>query len=167
MKTKKTSTRPSRGFIGVTCLAFLALQCLQAQSQRSSSIAVVVNPDTPVSDLSLEEVRKIFLGDRQYWTAKIPVVLLIRAPVARERDVVLQVIYQMDEVQFKRYWIAKIFRAESATAPKIVYSNDMANELTAAIPGAIAFMDARDVRPGVKVVRIGGHLPGEPDYPLK
>jgi len=147
--------------------ASLALPILQAQGQQASRIAVVVNPDTPVSDLSLEEVRKIFLGDRQYWTAKLPVVLLIRAPVARERDTVLQVIYRMNEAQFKRYWIAKIFRAESATAPKIVYSNDLANELTASMPGAIAFMDARDVRPGVKVIRIDGYLPSEPGYPLK
>ena len=167
MNTKQNSQRRIQGFLAAAFLALLALQCLHAQSQRGSSISVVVNPDTPVSDLSLDEVRKIFLGDRQYWTTKIPVVLLIRAPVARERDVVLRVIYQMSEVQFKRYWIAKIFRAESATAPKIVYSNDMANELASAIPGAIAFMDARDVRSGVKVIRIDGHLPGEPDYPLK
>ena len=35
----------------------------------------------------------------------------------------------MSESQFKQYWIAKIFRAESATAPKVVYSNDMVAEL--------------------------------------
>src|SRR2546422_7967542 len=54
--------------------------------------SVVVHPDTPVTDLSLAEVRKVLLGERQYWTSKLPVVLLIRAPVARERDVVLRVI---------------------------------------------------------------------------
>lgn len=164
---KKAPPRWARWFGVAAGLASLALPCLEAQSQRGSGVAVVVNPDTPVSDLSLEEVRKIFLGDRQYWTAKLPVVLLIRAPGSRERDIALQLVYQMDEVQFKRYWIAKIFRAESATAPKIVYSNDMANELTAAIPGAIAFVDARGVRPGLKVVRVDGHLPNEPEYPLK
>jgi hypothetical protein len=93
--------------------------------------------------------------------------LLIRAPVARERNVVLKIIYQMSESQFRQYWIAKIFRAEAATAPKVVYSNDVANELVTAIPGAIAFIDARDVRPGAKVVRVDGHLPGEPAYPLR
>jgi hypothetical protein len=93
--------------------------------------------------------------------------LLIRAPVARERDVVLKTIYQMSESQFKQYWIAKIFRAESATAPKVVYSNDMASELAAAIPGAIAFIQVREVRPGTKVIRVDGHLPGEPGYPLR
>ncbi|MFI5057798.1 MAG: hypothetical protein ACHQLQ_06405 [Candidatus Acidiferrales bacterium] len=138
-----------------------------AQTVRGTDIAVVVNPDTPVDDLSLAEVRKVLLGERQYWSSKLPVVLLIRAPVARERDVVLRVIYQMTEAQFKQFWIAKIFRAEAASPPKIVYSNDMQYELVAAMPGAIAFVDARNVRPGLKVLRVDGRLPGERDYPLR
>jgi ABC-type phosphate transport system substrate-binding protein len=137
-----------------------------AQVSRGADIAVVVHPDTPVTDLSLSEVRKVFLGERQYWNSKLPVVLMIRAPVARERDVVLKVIYQMSEAQFKQYWVAKIFRAESASPPKIVYSNDMQYELVSAMPGAIAFIDARNVRPGLKVLRVDGHLPGDPEYPL-
>jgi ABC-type phosphate transport system substrate-binding protein len=138
-----------------------------AQNAHGLDIAVVVHPDTPISSLSLADVRKVFLGDRQYWSTNVPVVLLIRAPVARERNVVLKIIYQMSESQFKQYWIAKIFRAESASAPKVVYSNDMANELVSAIPGAIAFIDSKEVRPGAKVVRVDGHLPGEPGYPLR
>jgi ABC-type phosphate transport system substrate-binding protein len=138
-----------------------------AQTTRGADIAVVVHPDTPVSDLSLAEVRKVLLGERQYWNSKLPVVLLIRAPVARERDVVLRVIYQMTETQFKQYWIAKIFRAEAASPPKIVYSNDLQYELVTAMPGAIAFVDARNVRPGLKVLRVDGHLPGDRDYPLR
>jgi len=138
-----------------------------AQTARSSAdIAVVVHPETPVSDLSLAEVRQVLLGERQYWNSKLPVVLLIRAPVARERDVVLRVIYQMTEAQFKQYWVAKIFRAEAASPPKIVYSNDMQYELISGIPGAIGFMDARNIRPGLKVLRVDGHLPGDKDYPL-
>ena len=137
-----------------------------AQLSRSD-VAVVANADTPVTDLTLAEVRKVFLGDRQYWNAKIPVVLLIRAPVARERDVVLRVIYQMSEEQFKQYWVAKIFRAEATAPPKIVYSNDMQYELLTAIPGSIALIDARNVHPGVKVLRVDGMLPGEKAYPLR
>src|SRR6476469_5385116 len=152
--------------LGLACVSLGFCAIIVAQSQ-SVDLAVVVHPDTPVSDLSLSDVRKVFLGDRQYWTSNIPVVLLIRAPVARERNVVLKIIYQMSEAQFKQYWIAKIFRAELASAPKVVYSNDMANQLVTAIPGAIAFIDAREVRPGAKVVRVDGHLPGESGYPLR
>ena len=138
-----------------------------AQSAGEGDVAVVVNDDTPVTDLSLAEVRKVFLGERQYWNAKLPVVLLVRAPVARERDVVLRVIYQMTEAQFKQYWVAKIFRAEVTSPPKIVYSNDMQYDLVTAMPGAIAFVDSRNVRPGVKVVRVDGLLPGDKKYPLR
>lgn len=147
------------------CLTLLHLST--AQTSRDTDIAVVVHPDTPVSDLTLAEVRKVLLGERQYWSSKLPVVLLIRAPVARERDVVLHLIYQMTEEQFKKYWVAKIFRAEAASPPKIVYSNEMQYELVTAIPGAIAFVDSRNLRPGVKVLRVDGHLPGEKDYPLR
>jgi len=147
----------------------LAVICVVALAQKSGNvdIAVVVHPDTPITNLSMAEVRKVFLGDRQYWSTNVPVVLLIRAPAARERDVVLKTIYQMSDAQFKQYWIAKIFRAESASAPKVVYSNDMASELVSAIPGAIAFIDLREVRPGAKIVRVDGKLPGEAGYQLR
>jgi ABC-type phosphate transport system substrate-binding protein len=153
----------------IVALASLLLLCPRPAAAQSHDVvvAIVVQPDTPVTNLSLAEVRKIFLGDRQYWNPSLPVVLLIRAPVAHERDVVLKVIYQMSESRFKQYWIAKIFRAESASAPKVVYSNDMANELVTAIPGAVGFVDARDVRPGTKVLRVDGLLPGDAGYPLK
>lgn len=146
----------------------LALFCASgAQAQKTSSdIAVVTNPETPVNELSLAEVRKVFLGDRQYWTSNMPVILLVRAPVAREREVVLKNIYQMTESQFKQYWVAKIFRSEVVSAPKIVYSADMTNQLLTVIPGSIAFMEAKAVSPGLKVLKVDGRLPGEPGYTL-
>lgn len=133
----------------------------------TGSVAVVVHPDTPVNDLSLAEVRKLFLGDRQFWNSNLRVVLLVRAPVAREREVVLHAIYQMSEAQFRQYWIAKVFRAETTSGPKIVYSAEMTNELVTAIPGAIGFMPAEKVPTGMKVLRINGKLPGESGYPLQ
>ena len=32
---------------------------------------------------------------------------------------------------------------------------------------ATQHMDAKEVRPGLKVLRVDGHLPGEPGYPLR
>ena len=95
------------------------------------------------------------------------VTLLVRAPVARERDVVLKTVYRMTEGQFRQYWISKVFRAESSSGPKIVYSNEMAADLVLSIPGSIAFVDATQVPKGLKVLKIDGKLPGEKGYPLK
>ena len=104
----------------LTMTALIALPANLAAQSRNGDVAIVVHPETPVDVITLAEARKVFRGERQYWTPNIPVVLLVRAPVSRERDVVLRVIYQMSEPQFKQYWIARIFRAEATSGPKIV-----------------------------------------------
>jgi hypothetical protein len=130
-------------------------------------IAIVVRPETPVENLSLSDVRKLLMGDRQFWANNLRVTLLIRAPSSHERDVVLKTIYQMSEAQFKQYWISKVFRAETSSGPKIVYANSMANELVLNVPGMVAFVDSMEVPKGLKVIKINGTLPGDPAYPLK
>lgn len=133
----------------------------------AAPVAIVVSNDVPVNDLSFAEIRKVFLGERQFWNPKLRVVLLMRAPVAPERDVVLRDIYQMSEAQFRQYWISKVFRADVSSGPKIVYSTEMANDLVTAIPGAVAFVDAAQVPRGLKVIKIDGKLPGDKSYPLR
>jgi ABC-type phosphate transport system substrate-binding protein len=147
-------------------LRTLILSFCLARLASAASIAIVVNPEVPVDELSFPEVRKMFLGERQFWNPKLRVVLLMRAPVAPERDVVLRTIYQMSEAQFRQYWISKVFRADVSAGPKIVYSNEMAVELVSAIPGAVAFVDASQIPKGMKVLRIDGKSPGDKTYPL-
>src|ERR1700750_976510 len=100
-----------------------ALGVVPAQA-ASGDVAIVVRPDTPVDSLTLGDLRRVFLGDRQFWSSTLRVTLLVRAPGAHERDVVLSTVYQMSEAQSRQYWIAKVFRAEAAAAPKVVYSNE-------------------------------------------
>jgi hypothetical protein len=133
----------------------------------AEDIAVVVHPDVSANNLSFVEVRNLLLGDRQFWSTNLRVTLLMRAPGARERDVVLKTIYQMTEAQFRQYWIAKVFRGEVTAGPRIVYSNEMATELVGVIPGAIAFVDATQVPKQLKVLKVDGYLPGEEKYPLR
>jgi len=151
-------------------LAFAA--CLGAPASIAAdasgeNVAVVVHPGVPVDNLSLVELRRVLLGDRQFWTSSLRVTLLIRAPRTREREVLLRKVYQMSEAQFRQYWIAKVFRAEAASGPKIIYSNQTATELVAGIPGAIAFVAASQIPRGLKVLRIDGRLPGARGYPLR
>ncbi len=139
---------------------------MASMAAQAADIAIVVRPDVPVDNLSFAELRRLFLGDRQFWTSNVRVTLLVRAPGAHERDVVLKSIYQMSEAQFRQYWIAKVFRAEAASGPRIVYSNEMAVDLVGGTPGAVAFVDASQVPKGLKVLKINGLLPGAKEYPL-
>lgn len=134
---------------------------------RAAPVAIVVHPDTPVDNVTFDELRRIFLGEQQFWDGKTRVTLLVRPPRSSERAVILDRVYEMNEGQFRQYWIAKLFRAEVSSGPKIVYSNESALELVAAIPGAITFMDASVPTGSVKVLRIDGVAPGQRGYKLQ
>ncbi|HJT87108.1 MAG TPA: hypothetical protein VJ732_04610, partial [Bryobacteraceae bacterium] len=75
------------------------------RAAEGNDVAIVVRQDVPVDNLSFAELRRLMLGDRQYWNSSLRVTLLVRAPGAREREVVLKTIYQMSEAQFRQYWI--------------------------------------------------------------
>jgi phosphate transport system substrate-binding protein len=115
----------------------------------------------------MQQLRNIFLANQQFWPDKKRIILMVRAPKSDERDFVLNTIYQMDEAAFKKYWIAKMFRAEVPRGPKIVFSNEMTLELVVAVPGSISFIRASEVIDDLKVVRVDGKLPMDADYPLK
>ena len=137
-----------------------------ASAQAPSDVAVVVHADVAVDNLSVGELRRVVLGDREFWPAGLRITLLIRAPIAHERDVVLKNLCQMTEAQFRQHWIGKVFRADTALAPKIVYSTEMAVDMVNRFPGAITFIDASLAGKGLKVVKIDGRAPGEKGYAL-
>ncbi|MCH7820883.1 MAG: hypothetical protein IIA07_02600 [Proteobacteria bacterium] len=153
----------------VIAMALLVLGSVlfAAEKLPQSPIAIVVHKDLPVENLSLDELRSIFLADQQFWSNRTRITLLVRAPQSDERTFVLDRIYQMSEAQFRHYWIAKMFRAEVPRGPKIVFSTGMALDLVVAIPGSISFTRADAVTDNVRVVRINGLLPDEDGYPLK
>ena len=130
-----------------------------ATVSAQEAVAIVAHPGVAVDDLSFAELRSIFLAEQQFWPDRSRITLLVRAPQARERDVVLNEIYQMDEDRYRRYWIAKMFRAEVPSGPKIVFSSEMTRDLVTVIPGSIAFMPASEVGPSLKVIRIDWRLP--------
>ncbi|MFQ6005943.1 MAG: hypothetical protein ACE5OQ_10605 [Woeseia sp.] len=156
--------------LAVCLVAFFAVSpesLLADEVLMSSAIAIVVHRDAEVENLSLEDLRSVFLADRQFWQNRKRIILLVRAPQSDERNFVLDRIYQMTEAQFRQYWIGKMFRAEVPRGPKIVFSTDMALELVIAIPGSISFIRADKVTADVKLVRIDEKLPGENGYPLQ
>jgi hypothetical protein len=157
-----------RRLLGVV-LAISALWASPAavHAQQRDAIAIVVHPSVRQDNVTFSQLRQLFMGDKQQWSDGTRVTLLMRAPSAPERTIVLERIYDMNEAEFRQYWIGKIFRTEIMSGPKIVFSSEMTRELVAALPGAIAFIRASDVTPGMKVLRIDGRMPGDRDYILQ
>ncbi|HKI02639.1 MAG TPA: hypothetical protein VKK31_11725 [Thermoanaerobaculia bacterium] len=120
-----------------------------------------------MDELSLPELRRIFLGSRQSWSEELAITVLTPARGSPERQVLLNKIYeQRSEVQYKQYWINKMFSDGAPVLPKSMGSHGLSASLVRGIPGAIALVDSNKVPPGVKVLRIDGKQPGEAGYPL-
>lgn len=136
-------------------------------AQAPTHFAVIANGDVPVDNLSLAEVRKIYLGDRQFWTGNLRVAPLVRAPVARERAMVVWTVCKMSEAQFSKHWLSKVMRAESTATLRQFTNNQAGIELVKVVPGSIAIVNAAQVPPGARVIKVDGHAPGDPNYPLQ
>ena len=137
-----------------------------AQRPVHENYAVIVHPSTSVHDVSIAQLRRVFLGEQQFWPGGSRVVLFVHEPGAPARAIVLRQLYQMNEGEFRRYWIAKTFRDDVTTGPKIVSSSALAKRLTAGIPGAIAVIPASEVDASVKVLTIDSRQPRDDAYPL-
>jgi hypothetical protein len=72
----------------------------------------------------------------------------------------------MSESEYRQYWTAQVFRGEADAEPMTVPSIGMQKEALKAFPGAISLVNVRDVKPGMKVIKVDGLLPGAAGYPL-
>jgi hypothetical protein len=59
-----------------------------------------------------------------------------------------------------------VFRGEAQSEPVALFSNGMQKEAIGVYPGAVALVNAQDVKSGMKIVRVDGHMPGEAGYPF-
>src|SRR4029079_2019377 len=138
--------------ICASIVLLLALMAATADPQ-GPGFAVVASPDVPVSGVTMAELRKLFLGDKQFWSSNLRVTLLIRAPVARERAVIVWTVCRMSEAQFGQHWIRKVMRADCTSRARQCMSNQVAIDMVRSAPVAIAIVNATQTG-GMKVLPI-------------
>jgi ABC-type phosphate transport system substrate-binding protein len=149
--------------LGLTWLASSALMPIAIA--QTAGVAVVVNEKNPITQLRSSELRQIFAGEKRSWAGGIPIKIFVRAPGANERVALLRLM-GMTEDEYRKYWASQVFRGEAQTEPIALFSNGMQREALLAYPGAVALVNAQDVRPPMKVVKVDGRIPGETGYPL-
>lgn len=160
-------------FLAFATMLFCALAWTLSAQQKTSpepkgaEVAVIVNPLNSVDSISLVDLRKIFAGEKQSWSGGIPVSVFVRAPGAHERDVLLERLLRMTESEYKAHWVKQIYSGEAQREPLALNSNGMQLEAVRSDKGGIALISLQDLHPGVKVLKVDGHLPGSSSYPLK
>ncbi len=158
-----------RSFAVVVLAALLMMltgSTIDAQ-QAQDDMAVIVNPQNPADSITSTDLRKVFSGEKRSWNSNVPVFVIVRAPQAKERDVLLSHVLKMTESEYKQYWVKKVYSGEVPREPLALFSNGMQLEAVRAEKGGVALVSLADVRQGVKVLKVDGHLPGTAGYPLK
>jgi len=130
------------------------------------TLAIVVNRSNPVENLSLAELRKIFLGQRIRWPNGHRVVVAMLDSGFPERDAVLREVYRMTESGYRDYFLKGRYTGDIPILPKTLSSPEILRKFVFNAPGAIGYLRASDLDSSVKVVSIDGRLPDNREYKL-
>lgn len=112
-------------------------------------IAVIVNPENPVSDLSLEDIAKIYKGEIKNWSelggADSEIVLIGREAGSGTRDGFESITDTEDEC---------LYRQELTSTGDVITT-------VSGNPAAIGYASLASVKDTVKAVTVGGVVPTE------
>ncbi len=137
------------------------------QEETNNCLAFVVNRSNPLDNVSLAELRKIFLAERNHWPDGHRITIVMQDPGQPERKAVLKQIYRMNENDFSRYFLHKAFTGEVPSSPKTLASSTGVRKFVFNVPGAIGYVRASEVDATVKAIRVDGRLPGEKGYGMQ
>jgi ABC-type phosphate transport system substrate-binding protein len=131
-----------------------------------TAIAIVVNPSNDVIDLSRDELRAIFRLERQFWPSGRRVTLLLPPSGSVEKEILLEQLYGIDDAELRKFWVAQLFRGAIPAIPSTVRSMDALSAAVRASEGGISAVPVAAIPAGVRVLRVDGKDPRDPDYPL-
>ena len=138
-----------------------------ARAQDAQPLAIVVNKNNPLNEVSLADLRRIYRGQRLRWSNGRRVTLVMRDPGTPEREAILQTLYGVDEDEYRRGFLQSVFTGEANGAPRVLATPNGVLRFVFNVPGAIGYVRASEVDATVKTLRVDGHLPGEAGYRLE
>jgi ABC-type phosphate transport system substrate-binding protein len=158
-------------------IALSLLLGLRSSSVRAASpgepnplendLAIIVNTSNPVDNLSLTELRNIFLGERTHWPNGRRITLVMMEPGQPERKTLIGEVCQMDEREFSHHFLHGVFTGEVLVSPKILASPTGVRKFVFNVPGAIGYVRASEVDSSIKVMRVNERLPEDKNYILR
>jgi hypothetical protein len=129
-------------------------------------LAIIVNKQNSITDVTLSELHAIFVAERGYWPNGKRITLVMRQTAQPEREAMLTQIYWMGESDFNRHFLQLTFTGTVQATPKLLSTAVGMRKFVFNVPSAIGYLSLSDVDDSVKVLRVDGRLPGEPGYPL-
>jgi hypothetical protein len=153
--------------LGVVALLLLLLPSAERSARASDRVvlAVVVAKGSPVQDLSLAGLKRIFVNEGDSDGSGQRYVPFNHPPHTTDRVGFDQVVLGMSADDVSQFWIERRIRGLPGP-PRSVDSLSLLLRLIARLPGAIGYARPAQLTGDVRAIAINGKLPNEAGYPL-
>jgi hypothetical protein len=148
-------------------IALLTLSVLSSNAfAGGADIAIVVNKANKIETVSSKDLKQMFAGEKTRWPDGGKVQTLAPDAATPEHKTAILFLFGLSEADYQKYCLHASFVGEQQKVPRDSGTSSAVLNLVSLIPGAVSFVRASAVTPGVKILRIDGIAPGEPGYPL-
>jgi hypothetical protein len=129
------------------------------------ALAVIVSPDSKLSNISVADLRRVFQSERLTDPDGTKLIPLNHPPKTVDRAGFDEVVLGMDPDAVGRFWIDRKIRGSSGP-PRTVESLATLRRVVEKLPGAIGYIRPAQLSNEVRAIRVDGKLPEEPGYPI-
>src|ERR1700741_4213029 len=109
-------------------------------SAADQNLAIIVNQSNPIDDLSLKELRTVFLGERSHWPNGRRITLVMMDQGLVERNAILRDVCHMSETEFGRHFLQGLFTGEVFVSPKTLSTSVGVRKFVFNVPGGIGYL---------------------------
>jgi ABC-type phosphate transport system substrate-binding protein len=153
------------GLVVSAIAALLTLAPRPVEAEADVALAVIVAPTSKVTNISFDELRRVFRGEGGGNGEATPFIALNHPPRSADRVGFDQVVLGMDPIAVGRFWIGRKIRRESGP-PRTVASLTTLRRVVEKLPGAIGYLRPGQLSNEVRAIRVDGKLPEDAGYPL-
>ncbi len=132
-------------------LSTLSLSLIQSGYAIAGDIVVITHPSVGVTELSKEDVMRIFLAKTKTYPNEKQAVPVIPKENADTRKRFESVVFQKSPVQIKAYWTRLLFTGRG-NPPQALEDDAAIKKRVAETPNAIGYIDASALDTSVRAV---------------
>lgn len=139
-------------------LSFLTVQASEkkAETEKDSSVVVIVNAENEINDISRKDVKRIYFGKTNYWRDGEIILKATLKKGSEIQDFWLSSVLEVTTREYQQIWLKNIFTGKAdppesfATVKKLI-------EFVSENPEAIGFVSAADSLPAsVRTITVDG-----------
>lgn len=139
---------------------------ISVQADQKTKLAIVVAKGSPISSLSFNELKRLYLGSTVTGPRGSNLIGFNQSPDSPDRHGFVRAVLGMSTEDLGRYWIDRKIRGQSGP-PKALGSTEEVRKAIARNPDAVGYLRINELGPEVKLIAIDGKDPKAAGYRIE